>query len=289
MVRFFLLFLLLGVAVPSAGIEIKTSTEKGYRLVDATVAVVNGEPILASDVKLYMLLFGEGDYKKALQKLIDIYLVARYAEARGLEIPPQKLQEMVENFARGQGITVEKLYTELQKLGLGGRVFQNLLKKYNLYTAAIQLFVLKPLLENKGELELLIAAKTPESVPYYTVEILPVPKEEALKNEDLLVGMNLKEVSEKLGIEPIKLTVSPDNLKPQIAQVVKRLKPGQTDFAEDDKNIYLVKLVKVEYKTPENARERALEEIKKEKIERFIKKLKEEAVIKILVPDLSNG
>lgn len=284
--RFFLLSIfLLGIVLnlPSLGKEI-SKTPNGYKLVDETVAIVNGEPILASDVKLYMLLFGIEDPQKALKRLEEIYLVAQYAEDKGIKVTPKQANEMVLNFAKSQGITVEQLYEELQKYGLGGAVFQNLLVKYNLYTAAIQLFVLKPLMENKEELELLIAAKLPKAQPYYTIELLRIPKDVAQKNVDLLVSFDIQKISQKLGIEPLKLTVNPDNLKPQLAKVIKRLKPGQKDFAEDKQYLYVIKVDKIELKVPPDARQRALEEIKKEKIEKFIKKLKEEAVIKELVP-----
>ncbi len=280
------LFLLLSVflitALPLMGGEGKIQTQSGWQLVDETVAVVNGEPILLSDVKLYMLLFGEGNFTKALNKLINIYLVAQYAESKGLQIPPQEVNRIVENFAKSQGITVAKLYEELQRVGLGGAVFNNFIEKYNLYVNGIRLFVLKPLLSNKGELELLIAAKVPKAKPVYTVEILPIPKKVAEKNEDLLLSMDIEKISKKLGITPIRLTATPEELKPSIAKVVKRLSEGQTDFAEDKNNIYLVKVLKVEYKTPKGSREKILKRIEEEKIEEFIKTLRENSVVKIL-------
>ena len=280
------LFLLLSVflitALPLMGGEGKTQTQSGWQLVDETVAVVNGEPILLSDIKLYMLLFGERDFTKALNKLINIYLVAQYTESKGLQIPPQEVNRIVENFAKSQGITVAKLYEELQRVGLGGTVFNNFIEKYNLYVNGIRLFVLKPLLSNKGELELLIAAKAPKAKPVYTVEILPIPKKVAEKNEDLLLSMDIEKISKKLGITPIRLAATPEELKPSIAKVVKRLSEGQTDFAEDKDNIYLVKVLKVEYKTPKGSREKILKRIEEEKIEEFIKTLRENSVVKIL-------
>ena len=279
---FLLLSVFLITALPLMGGEGKIQTQSGWQLVDETVAVVNGEPILLSDVKLYMLLFGERDFTKALNKLINIYLVAQYTESKGLQIPPQEVNRIVENFAKSQGITVAKLYGELQRVGLGGSVFNNFIEKYNLYVNGIRLFVLKPLLSNKGELELLIAAKAPKAKPVYTVEILPIPKKVAEKNEDLLLSMDIEKISKKLGITPIRLTATPEELKPSIAKVVKRLSEGQTDFAEDKDNIYLVKVLKVEYKTPKGSREKILKRIEEEKIEEFIKTLRENSVVKIL-------
>ena len=97
-------------------------------LTEETVAVVNGEPILLSDVRLYRLLFGVKDFKTALDRLIDIYLVSQYAKERGLSIPPQKVEEIISQFAQSQGLTVEELYRRLQKLHLAVRYFPTSLR-----------------------------------------------------------------------------------------------------------------------------------------------------------------
>jgi Txe/YoeB family toxin of Txe-Axe toxin-antitoxin module len=254
-----------------------------WELVDETVAVVNGEPILMSDIKLYALLFGEKDPKKALDKLINIYLVAQYAESRGLEIPPKKVQEIVENFAKSQGISIAKFYEELQKYGLGGAVFNNFIKKYNLYVGAIQFFVIKPLKENK-ELDLLIGAKV-QAKPLYRLKILAIPKKVAEKHEDLLLTKDIDKIAKKLHLEPNEITAKPDELKPQFASVVRRLKKGQTDFAEDQKNLYLVEVEDIKYEIPQEEKQKAYQEIVNERIEDFIRNLKKNSVIKIVSPE----
>ena len=64
------------------------------QLVEATLAVVNKEPILFSDLRLYQLLFQISDAKKALEKLIDIYLVSQYAKERGVKSLPKKFRKL---------------------------------------------------------------------------------------------------------------------------------------------------------------------------------------------------
>jgi len=283
MVRNFLKTLLvLGLTISPFGV-FNFQPTYAWKLVDETVAVVNGEPILLSDIKLYALLFGEKDPKKALEKLINIYLVAQYAESRGLELPPKKVQEIVENFAKSQGISLAKFYEELQKYGLGGAVFNNFVEKYNLYVGAIQLFVIKPLKENK-ELDLLVAAKL-KAKPVYRLKILAIPKKIAEKNEDLLLTMDIDQIAKKLKLEPNEITASLDELKPQFSSVVRRLKEGQTDFAEDKNNLYLVKVEKIEYKIPEEEKQKAYQQVIDEKVKEFIKELKKDAVIKIVSPE----
>ena len=252
-------------------------------LTEETVAVVNKEPILLSDVKLYQLLFGVKDFKTALERVIEMYLVSQYAKERGLSIPPQKIEEIVSNFAKSQGLTVEELYTRLQKLSLGGSVFNNFIERYNLYVGAINIFVLKPLYENKEELSLLIASRLKNAQPYYTIQILKIPKSVAEENEDLLLSMDIIRISQKLGISPIRLTAKLQDLKPQIAEVVKRLSPQKSDFAEDKDFLYIVKLERISYRFDEAERQKVIKQIEEERILAFIKALKKGVVIKVLV------
>jgi parvulin-like peptidyl-prolyl isomerase len=279
-----LLFIPFSLILLTVGFAQNTLKKEEWILTEETVAVVNGEPILLSDVRLYQLLFGVKDFKTALERLIDIYLVSQYAKERGLSIPPQKVEEIISQFAQSQGLTVEELYKRLQKLHLGGSVFTNFIERYNLYVGAIKLFVLNPLYRNKEELSLLVASRLKNAQPYYTVEILKIPKAVAEKNEDLLLSMDFKKISQKLGISPIKLTARLEDLKPQIAQVVKRLTPNKVDFAEDKDFLYLVKLVGISYQTDEEERQRVIKEIEAEKIKEFIDSLRKEAVVKILIP-----
>jgi len=276
-----LLLLLIAISTPLRG---ETTVQKGqaWQLVDETVAVVNGEPILFSDIKLYMLLFRINNPKEALERLINIYLVAQYAKSRGLQIPPSKVQEIITNFAKSQGKSVEELYKNLQQLGLGGAVFSNFVRKYNLYVAAIQFFVLKPLYSNQTELENLIAAYAPQSIPMYTLKVLRIPKTLAEKYQNLLITEDFQKISKRLNIKPIEFTTSLKELKPEIASVVKRLKVGQTDFAEDKNYIYLVKVEKIEYKVPQKEKSKILKRIEEKKIKEFINSLRENSVVKIL-------
>ena len=251
-------------------------------LADETVAVVNNEPILYTDVKLYQLLFNDPSFEDALNKVITINVVAQYALQQGLDIPSSKLSEIVQKFAKSQGLTVEQLYKILQERGLGGLVFQNFIYKYNLYVGAVQVFVLQPLLKNKAELENLIALYSKKAQPYYKLEILKIPLKVAEENTDLLVSLDFQKISKKLGIKPITITAKPNELSPSIAKVVKRLRKGQTDFAQENGYIYLIKVLNVEYKISPEDRKRILAKIEEEKINEFIKNLKNEAVIKIL-------
>jgi len=257
-----------------------TIQEGNLKLVDGTFAVVNGEPILLSDIKLYQLLFGIKDFKKALNQLIDIYVVAQYAQSKGIEIPPQKLEQILENFARSQHISVEKLYQELNKVGLGGSVFKNFLEKYNLYVTAIQIFVLKPLHENKDMLNLLLEEKA-KTEPIYEIEILRIPKKVAEKKMELLITKDITKISKTLNVEPIELQAGLKELKPYLAEVVKKLKPGKVDFAEDDKYLYVVKLKSIKYGIPN--KEELIKQIEQEKIKEFVKQLREQSTITILI------
>jgi tRNA nucleotidyltransferase/poly(A) polymerase len=288
--KFILGFCLLASAGISANLYASNSTNNtnaspqtgNIKLVDGIIAVVNGEPILLSDVRLYQLLFGIKDFHKALDQLIDIYVVAQYAKSKGIEIPPQKLERILEHFAKTQHISVEKLYEELNKMGLGGSVFKNFLEKYNLYVAAIQIFVLKPLHENKDMLNLLLEQKS-KTEPVYEIEIVKIPKKVAEKNMNILITKDINKISETLKVSPVKIEASLKELKPHLAEVVKRLKPGKVDFAEDEKYLYVVKLDKVKYEIPN--KEELIKQIEQEKIKEFVKQLREQSNITILIEE----
>jgi hypothetical protein len=258
------------------------SAKGAWQLVDETVASVNTEPVLYSDVKLYMLLFNNPSFKESLRRVIDIYAVAQYAESQGLTIPQQKINEIIQNFAQKQGLSVQQLYKMLENEGLGGAVFQNFIYKYNLYVAAVQFFVIKPLLADKEKLDELVAAYSPQVKPYYTLEIIKVPLSVAEKHTDLLATLDFKKISQTLGVQPIKITASLDELSQNIARVVRRLKKGQTDFVQEGKNIYLVRVLNVEYKVPKMDRQKIIAKIEEEKIKEFVKNIEDNSIIEIL-------
>ena len=252
------------------------------QLVEATLAVVNKEPILFSDLRLYQLLFQISDAKKALEKLIDIYLVSQYAKERGVKIPPQKIQEIIRDFARSMGLSEEQFYQSLEEENLGGSVFANFIEKYNLYLATINYFVVQPLLKNKEELNYLIA-KYSHSKPIYDFIVLRIPKKIAEKNLDLLASGNIEEIEKKLNVKAIEMQASLSEIKPSFAKVIKKFHhPNQYDFIEDKDYIYLLKLKAIHYKPIAN-KEEILKKIKEEKIKEFVKNLKKNAIIKILV------
>jgi len=252
------------------------------QLEEATLAVVNKEPILFSDLRLYQLLFQISDAKKALEKLIDIYLVSQYAKERGVKIPPQKIQEIIRDFARSMGLSEEQFYQSLEEENLGGSVFANFIEKYNLYLATINYFVVQPLLKNKEELNYLIA-KYSHSKPIYDFVVLRIPKKIAEKNLDLLASGNIEEIEKKLNVKAIEMQASLSEIKPSFAKVIKKFHhPNQYDFIEDKDYIYLLKLKAIHYKPIAN-KEEILKKIKEEKIKEFVKNLKKNAIIKILV------
>jgi hypothetical protein len=73
-------------------------------------------------------------------------------------------------------------------------------------------------------------------------------------------------------------------LKPQIRETVKRLSPGQVDFAEDKNYLYVVKLNGIKYKHFGD-KEKIIKQIKEEKIKEFVQRLEKEAVIKLLIKE----
>ena len=110
-----------------------------------------------------------------------------------------------------------------------------------------------------------------------------IPKKIAEKNLDLLASGNIEEIEKKLNVKAIEMQASLSEIKPSFAKVIKKFHhPNQYDFIEDKDYIYLLKLKAIHYKPIAN-KEEILKKIKEEKIKEFVKNLKKNAIIKILV------
>jgi hypothetical protein len=277
MLLFTLLFIVL-----SAGYDAQGSGKRYWQLSDETVASVNGYPILYTDVKLYQLLFNGSSFKTALQGVIDIYVVSQYATSKGISIPYKKLQEAIEHFAKTQGLSVDQLYKLLEQNGISAEAFKNFIYRYNLYVGAIQFFVIKPLLSDRERLKQLIGLEAANKPLKYELELLKIPLKVAERNTDLLATLNFNLISKRLGIEPISLTVSVQEVSKRFASLLKRMKPGETNFFQEGNFLYIIHL-KQTFRELSPVQERKLiAKIEEEKIEEFVQKLRNEAVIRII-------
>ncbi len=274
-----LFFTLLFIVV---GYGAQNGAARYWNLSDETVAAVNGYPILYTDVRLYQLLFNENSFENALQRVIDIYAVSQYAISKGMSIPSKKLQEVIEHFAKTQGLSVDELYKLLEQNGISAEAFKNFIYRYNLYVGAIQFFVIKPLLSDRERLKQLIGLEAANKPLKYKLELLKIPLKVAEKNTDLLATLNFNLISKRLGIEPISLIVSAQEVSKRFASLLKRMKPGETNFFQEGNFLYIVRLKTTFRELSPTQEQKLIAKIEEEKIEEFVQKLRNEAVIRII-------
>ncbi|WP_461831801.1 SurA N-terminal domain-containing protein, partial [Aquifex sp.] len=114
----------------------------GY-LIDKVVASVNGEPILESDIRMAKLYYGMKDKKKIIERLIEINLIYQYMVSRGIHIPDSKIDEILKDIAKKNGISVEELVKELRNHGLTLEDFKEFLRKDLIATVGLREYLLK--------------------------------------------------------------------------------------------------------------------------------------------------
>lgn len=102
LLTFFLLFLL--ISVPA-----------GAKVVDYIAAVVNGKPILYSEVVSYAKENGISDLKVALDRLIEKEILITQAESKGIKVSDAEVDAALKDFMKRNGIENQEQLKELLK------------------------------------------------------------------------------------------------------------------------------------------------------------------------------
>ncbi len=109
--------LLLAHAVPAIGEE----------LVDRVVAIVNGKPILHSEIEekvesglivtvsYFPAEAADSNYQKALEDEINMELILQKAEELGIEVTEDQVEKQIDDGLRARGLTREGLLRELER------------------------------------------------------------------------------------------------------------------------------------------------------------------------------
>lgn len=107
----FILILFLSIA----GIS-KAEDLDGYQLFDKIVLVVNGEPVLKSDIEFAKQWYKIKDEKTAEEKIIDSILLTQQARKTGISVSPKEVDNALLSIAKANGIDdLETFRKELEK------------------------------------------------------------------------------------------------------------------------------------------------------------------------------
>jgi len=257
------------------------------KLIDRVVASVNNEPILESDLRMAELYYGVKDKKQLLNRLIEINLVYQFLAQKGINIPDEKVDEIVQHIAKTNGMTPQELAKELSKYGLTLQDFREFIKKELIATEGLREYLRRKIELSEIELEL-AKLKEGKLKVKKRIELVTVPKE---KGKELLKeietgNLNLRELADKLGGDYQTLEVEKGDLIKELDEQVWKSKEGDVIFAEDKDRIYVVKvgktLTEVTGVNEEELKRKLLARKFKEEYEKLLKELKKNSVITIL-------
>ena len=257
------------------------------KLIDKVVASVNGEPILESELKVATLYYGSNNREKLLEKLIEINLLYQFLSSRGISIPDEKLDEIILQVAKVNGKSVEEFAKELKDYGLTLKDFKDFIKKNLVATEGVKAFLLRQIEVSEIELEL-EKLKKGKVKTKKKIEVAVIPKEKAVEVEKFIEkgNLNLKEIAQNLGGFYNVMTVEKGELKKSIESKVWRARKGDIIFDEDEKNLYMVRVIKTirEYEgvDEEELKRKLLERKLKEAYRELIEKLKRNSLITIV-------
>lgn len=257
------------------------------KLIDKVVASVNREPILESDLKMAELYYGVKDRKELLNRLIEINLIYQFLVQKGIDIPDEKVDEIVQQIAKANGMTPQELARELSKYGLTLQDFREFVKKELIATEGLREYLRRKVELSEIELEL-AKLKEGKVKTKKRIELVTILKD---KGKELLReiesgNLNLKELAEKLGGEYQSLEVEKGDLIKELDEQVWKSKEGDVIFAEDKDQIYVVKvgkiLTEVSGVNEEELKRKILAKKFQEEYEKLLKELKKNSVITIL-------
>lgn len=247
------------------------------KLIDSVVASVNGEPILLSDLKMAELYYGINDREELLKRLIEVNLFYQFLVQQGINVPDERVDELVKRIAHTNGMTLEELVRELNKQGLTLKDFKELLKKDLIATAGLREYLLRKIKVSEVELELVKLKKGYLKIKK-KIELVSVPKDKAKEVEELLTDLNidLEELAKKVGGHYQIISVEKGDLIKELDERVWKAKKGELIFAEDERNIYILRVLGEEKVTEGVDEEQLKQEILAKKLQEEYQRLKEE-------------
>jgi parvulin-like peptidyl-prolyl isomerase len=241
-------------------------------LVDRVVASVNGDPILEGDVKLGMLFYNTTNKKEVVSRLVDVWLINQFLQGKGIGVQEELLDQTLIKIAQANNMSLERLQKELQKEGLTLRDLKEFLRKELLFSQGIYAVLLREVNVSALDLEL-EKLKRGEVEVKRLVEVLVVDKKDG---ERLMRALektkDLRELAKALRLEVETLLVKKGELVESLDKEVWKAKVGELVFGEDQKHIYVAKVVEVR----EEYKGKSLEELKEELLEKKLEERKRE-------------
>ena len=269
-------------------IAVSYGKENNLKLFDKVVIVVNGYPVLKSEVELAMEWFGVKDKKEAAKKLIDQILIAQAAEKSGIRVSSTEVEEAILRIVRANRLnSIEEFKKKLQEQNLSYTSFKDLIKRELLTQRYIQIYLRSTLFGG---------IKEGKEVKLRTIKIIFLSqREKSFKEKYQFLKKNLNkenfsELAKKYSDDPI--TAEKGGLLGEVKKgdLIKKLdtpiwerKVGEIFEVPTKKGVYFVYIVSEEKKVinQQPTGKEISEKLKKE-YEIQLNKLREKAVIEYL-------
>ncbi len=262
-------------------------------LVDKIALVVNGKPVLESEIQLAQKWFGINDRKKAAQRLIDEILIAEAAQKAGINVTSDEIESAIEKLALANGFPSKEAFLEtLKKQGIILSEFRDIIKREILGAKFIQIYLRKNLFKgiSEGKLE-----------DVRTIRIIYLRKDRpdfTDRFKAVYRGIKENRPFEKLAKEYSDDSLTADkggllgeikkgDLLPVLDREIWKHNVGDVFKVETENGVYFVKIEKEEKKLSVEAPSgKEIQPKLKKEFNMFLKKLKENAVIEYLDKDL---
>jgi len=284
------LFIFLGL-LPSFVFAKDIDIPPGYVLFDKIVVVVNGTPVLKSEVELFKNFYNIPDDKEAMKHLINHILLSQAAEKMGIKVSAEEINRFLEELARQNNYnSVDEFLYDLSRNNISVTELKNLIRRQILVNKFVGSYVRDRVL---GNVEVSDEAKDNEIA---TIQIIVLKKDNPdFSDKYLKLKSELKEES----FANLFSKYNEDELLDMSKGIIKNVKKGMLvdvidsqlwkyqkgDIFEVDtaEKVYFIKIIDKKRNVNENSlNKEELNKRIKEEIDRIIEKLRANSVITYL-------
>lgn len=287
--KFILLFtiLLFSIIDISFAKDENTKVSKDYVLVDKIIAVVNGRPVLKSELKLFKEFYGIKDDRRALDELINQILISQAARNMGIRASQEEINRYLSDLAKRNNMeSINELKKVFEREGIAFSEFKDLVKRQILVGKFTHQYLREKFLEatEEGKVEKKATIRV-----LYLNKNSPDFKEKYEKVKSLInkepFSKIVKEYSEDDTTKEnggLLKDIKEGFLNEKIDKKLWNYKKGDIFEVDTKDGIYFIKVLGIEKRFTEDIDNKKLEEKVKKEIDLLIQKLRENSVIKYI-------
>ncbi|ACN99753.1 SurA N- domain family [Sulfurihydrogenibium azorense Az-Fu1] len=264
---------------------VKAENLEGYQLFDKIVLVVNGEPVLKSDVEFAKEWYKIKDDKQAQEKIIDSILLSQQARKLGISVSPKEVDNALLSIAKANNIQdLETFKKELEKNGISYTKLKEFITRDLVSNKFLHFYlrdyitkgIVEGSVEDVKKIRMIYISK---DRPDYE-SVVKLLKEKLNKNN--FSEYAAKYSDDKFTAENAGLLgeVKKGDLAEELDKEVFSRKEGDIFQVDTKEGTYFIYIEKEEKKLipKENLTEKDMEKLKRE-YDMYLKKLREKAVI----------